>query len=50
MKVYPVRETADQAIYAIQKLLEDVNIPANLRELGVKEEDFEKMAKLSLED
>ncbi|MBP2259019.1 iron-containing alcohol dehydrogenase [Virgibacillus alimentarius] len=45
-----VREAADKAIDAIRKLSEDVNIPANLRELGVKEEDFEKMAKLSLED
>ena len=45
-----VREAADKAIEAIQQLSEDVNIPANLRDLGVKEEDFEKMAKLALED
>lgn len=37
-------------LLAIRKLSEDVNIPSNLRELGVKEEDFEKMAKLALED
>ncbi|TCS97017.1 iron-containing alcohol dehydrogenase [Hazenella coriacea] len=45
-----VREAADKAIAAIRKLSEDVNIPSSLRDLGVKEEDFEKMAKLSLED
>lgn len=45
-----VREAADRAITSIRNLSEDVNIPSNLRELGVKEEDFEKMAKLALED
>lgn len=45
-----VRDAADKAIDSIKKLSEDVNIPSNLRELGVKEEDFEEMAKLSLED
>lgn len=40
----------DKAIDAIRQLSEDVNIPSNLRELGVKEEDFELMAKLALED
>lgn len=45
-----VRDAADKAIDAIAKLSVDVNIPKNMRELGVKEEDFETMAKLALED
>lgn len=45
-----VREAADKAIHAIQKLSQDVGIPTNLRDLGVKEEDFEQMAKMALED
>lgn len=45
-----VRDAADLAIHAIAQLSEDVNIPSNLRALDVKEEDFEKMAKLALED
>src|SRR5699024_523573 len=45
-----VRDAADLAIHAISKLSEDVNIPSNLRALDVKEEDFEKMAVLALED
>jgi len=45
-----IREAADQAIHAIRTLSEDVNIPGSLRDLGVNEDDFEKMAKLALED
>lgn len=45
-----IREAADLAIHAIQQLSEDVNIPSDLRSLGVKEEDFDKMASLALED
>ncbi|WP_062353076.1 iron-containing alcohol dehydrogenase [Bacillus kwashiorkori] len=45
-----IRAAADKAIAAIQKLSEDINIPSSLRDLGVKEEDFELMAKLALED
>ncbi len=45
-----VRAAADKAIEAITTLSQDVNIPTSLRELGVKEEDFELMAKLALED
>ena len=41
---------ADKAITSIRNLSEDVNIPSNLRKVGVKGEDFEKMAKLALED
>ncbi|WP_054950818.1 iron-containing alcohol dehydrogenase [Numidum massiliense] len=43
-------EAADKAIDAIKRLSTDVNIPANLRALGVKEEDFEYMAKMALQD
>lgn len=45
-----VRDAAEKAITAISKLSKDVNIPTHLSELGVKEEDFEKMAELALED
>lgn len=45
-----VREAANKAIEAIRQLSEDVNIPSSMRELGVKEEDFELMAELALED
>lgn len=45
-----LREAADKAIESIKKLCQDVNIPSSLRELGVKEEDFEYMAKLALQD
>lgn len=44
------RDAADKAISAIKKLSEDVNIPSNLKELGVKEKDFETMADLALQD
>src|SRR5699024_2522177 len=45
-----VRDAADKAIEAISKLSEDVNIPGHMRDLGVNEDDFEKMAELALED
>lgn len=45
-----VREAANKAIEAIRQLSEDVNIPSSMRELGVKEEDFELMAELALQD
>lgn len=45
-----VRDAAEKAIEAIETLSTDVNIPSNLRALDVKEEDFELMAKLALED
>jgi 1,3-propanediol dehydrogenase len=45
-----VREAADKAISAIEKLSQDVNIPTSLRDLGVKEEDFEHMATMALQD
>jgi alcohol dehydrogenase len=44
------REAADVAIDAITILSKDVGIPANLTELGVKEEDLETMAKNAQKD
>ncbi|MFD0835690.1 iron-containing alcohol dehydrogenase [Mariniflexile aquimaris] len=43
-------EGANAAIEAIKKLSRSVGIPSGLRELGVKEEDFEIMAQNALED
>ncbi|HJF31135.1 MAG TPA: iron-containing alcohol dehydrogenase [Sporosarcina psychrophila] len=45
-----VREAADKAIQAIEKISQDVNIPTNLKNLGVREADFELMAKMALQD
>lgn len=39
-----VSEAADQAIEVIKKLSRQLGIPASLKELGVKEEDFGIMA------
>ncbi len=43
-------EGANAAIEAIKKLSRSVGIPSGLKELGVKEEDFEIMAQNALED
>lgn len=43
-------EAANQAIEAINKLSTDIGIPANLTELGVKEEDIEIMATNAMKD
>ncbi|GAB6180315.1 iron-containing alcohol dehydrogenase [Desulfotomaculum defluvii] len=45
-----VREAADKALSAIQKLSADVGIPSGLTELGVKEEDLEIMATNAMKD
>lgn len=45
-----VRDAAYKAIDAIVALSKDVGIPSGLAEMGVKEEDFDKMAKTALED
>ena len=45
-----VRDAADKAIHAIEQLSQDVNIPSSLKEMGVKKEDFEWMAKMAMED
>lgn len=44
------RDAADVAIAAIQKLSEDIGIPAGLTELGVKEEDLKLMAENAMKD
>ncbi|MEM5768386.1 MAG: iron-containing alcohol dehydrogenase [Bacillota bacterium] len=44
------REAADLAIESIRTLSADIRIPAGLTELGVKEQDFETMAKNAMKD
>ena len=43
-------EAAKKAVEAVRKLSKDVNIPANLRELKIKEEDLPRLAKDALAD
>lgn len=45
-----VRDAADKAIAAIEKLSADINIPAGLKELGVKEKDIKTMAENAMKD
>jgi alcohol dehydrogenase len=45
-----VRDAADVALKAIEKLSNDIGIPSGLAELGVKEEDFELMATNAMKD
>jgi alcohol dehydrogenase len=45
-----VRDAADKGIEAIEKLSSDIGIPSGLSELGVKEKDFEVMAKNAMKD
>lgn len=45
-----VMEAAEKAIDAMFKLSADIGIPASLKEMGVKEEDFEYMAEMALKD
>ncbi|GAB2319513.1 iron-containing alcohol dehydrogenase [Alkalibacterium sp. s-m-22] len=45
-----VMEAADKTIEALRRLSSDVGIPTGLKELGVKEEDFEYMAEMALKD
>jgi len=45
-----VRDAADAAISAIEKLSQDIGIPAGLTELGVKEEDIKLMAENAMKD
>lgn len=44
------KEAALLAVEAVRKLSKDVNIPANLRELKIKEEDLPRLAKDALAD
>lgn len=45
-----VHEAAEKAIDAMFRLSKDIGIPTSLKEMGVKEEDFEYMAEMSLKD
>ncbi|NAS19321.1 iron-containing alcohol dehydrogenase [Clostridium butyricum] len=45
-----VIEAAEKAIDAMFRLSKDVGIPVSLKEMGIKEEDFEHMAELALLD
>ena len=45
-----VMEAAEKAINAMFRISEDVGIPKSLKEMGVKQEDFEHMAELALLD
>ncbi len=45
-----VLDAADLAISAMARLAKDVGIPSSLKEMGVKEEDFELMAENALND
>lgn len=45
-----VMEAAEKAINAMFRLSEDVGIPKSLKEMGVKQEDFEHMTELALLD
>jgi alcohol dehydrogenase len=45
-----VREAADKALAAIEKLSEDIGIPAGLKELNVKEKDLKTMAENAMKD
>ena len=44
------RNAAERALEAIKQLSVDVGIPAGLRELGVKEKDFQLMAENAMKD
>ena len=44
------RQAADAAIAAISQMAHDVGIPAGLKDLGVKEEDFSILADNALKD
>ncbi|HWJ03491.1 MAG TPA: iron-containing alcohol dehydrogenase, partial [Verrucomicrobiae bacterium] len=45
-----VRDAADRALVAIEKLSADIGIPSGLNELGVKEEDLMVMAGNAMKD
>ena len=45
-----VREAAEKAIDAIERLSRDLNIPKGFKELGAKEEDIETLAKNAMKD
>ncbi len=43
-------QAAEKALAAIERLSSDLGIPANLKEIGVKEEDFELLAANAIKD
>lgn len=45
-----VMEAADRSIDSMIRISEDVGIPTNIKDLGAKPEDFEKMAENALQD
>lgn len=45
-----VHEAAEKAIDAMFRLSKDIGIPTSLKEMGIKEEDFEYMAEMALKD
>lgn len=45
-----VMDAAQKAIDAMFRLSQDIGIPTSLKEMGVKEEDFEYMAEMALKD
>ncbi|SCH84204.1 MULTISPECIES: iron-containing alcohol dehydrogenase [unclassified Romboutsia] len=45
-----VHEAAEKAIDAMFRLSNDIGIPTSLKEMGIKEEDFEYMAEMALKD
>ncbi|MGX4599672.1 iron-containing alcohol dehydrogenase [Faecalimicrobium sp. JNUCC 81] len=45
-----VHEAAEKAIDAMFRLSKDIGIPTSLKEMGIKEDDFEYMAEMALKD
>jgi len=45
-----VMDAAQKAVDAMRRLATDIGIPTSLKEMGVKEEDFELMAENALQD
>ncbi len=45
-----VMEAAEKAIDAMFRLSTDIGIPTSLKEMGIKEEDFQYMAEMALKD
>ncbi|MCR8744834.1 iron-containing alcohol dehydrogenase [Romboutsia lituseburensis] len=45
-----VHEAAEKAIDAMFRLSKEIGIPTSLKEMGIKEEDFEYMAEMALKD
>jgi alcohol dehydrogenase class IV len=42
------REAAFSAVGAVRQLIEDIGLPSNMREIGVKEEDIRPMAEATM--